>query len=258
MKKENFDHLFDIAFEEASKHHAVIPDPDPSWGKIELQLRRQVKRRTRYKIIPYIAASFILGAIVFGSPTVTKAFNPFFQTVKTIQSNVVTFIFGSNDNSSHNAKTAPPGQDERPDGQDIINGGLTEKQYLTWEEASHDLEFSPHVLKFVPPGFTLTDIRLFFLSGKEKAFKVISFFSDSSTKSFIVSIRILSSNETITSGSDVDAGQYETISLFDTDAYLFSTHDGRTSLDFIKGNLYFSISGSLSKEEIIKVAKNIK
>ena len=95
MNKEDFDRVFDAAFEEAARNHLPSPDPDPSWSKIETILKERHAKR-KFRPLPYaVAASFLIGAFILGSPTVTKAFNPFVQTIKNIQAGVVSFIFGN-------------------------------------------------------------------------------------------------------------------------------------------------------------------
>ncbi|WP_376701714.1 DUF4367 domain-containing protein [Cohnella xylanilytica] len=39
--------------------------------------------------------------------------------------------------------------------------------------------------------------------------------------------------------------------------FLFLTKDGRSSLDYMTGNILISISGGLAEDDIIKVADNI-
>lgn len=263
MEKDKFDQIFDEAFDEAAKN-LTTPDPTASWNRIENRLKRRSKRRTWLHILPYLVASFILGAAIFGTPTSTKAFSPIFQHMKSFKNDVVSFIFGSLDTTNTKPKTAPPpdaSEDTSEDalgGLDIAVGQSTEKHYRSWAEVTQHNVFPPVAIEYIPDGFKQSDIILFFKSTQETATKAVLLFTNEANERFILKMDVLGRNETITSNNDTANGTLETIPIHDSEAYLFVTADDRKILEYLYTNMHISISGSLSKEDLIKIAENIK
>ncbi|MFE5321487.1 DUF4367 domain-containing protein [Paenibacillus sp. NPDC056579] len=258
MNKEEFDRMFDESFDTAAKNHNGMPDPMNSWKQIESKMYRQRKRRQKLKLLPYLAASFLLGAVIFGTPVVSNAFNPFFQTIKNIQSDVVSFVFGSRDNHDTKPKTLPPEKEPDSTGSDISSGVKTRKKLATWDEAVPLLAIRPIMLNYVPKGYQMDEVLLFFKDSQNKSNEAVISYSDGTNSRFRVTFRLLEANETITSATHKDGRTVETIKLNGTDAFLVISNDDRSSLEFLLGNIYVSISGDLIKAEIIEIAKNIK
>ncbi|BBH22454.1 hypothetical protein Back11_37990 [Paenibacillus baekrokdamisoli] len=258
MNKDEFDRMFDDAFDEASNNYVTVPDSTASWKRVEDVVRRRQKRLQRLKVLPYVAASFLLGAFIFGTPTVTKAFTPFFHTIKSIQIDVVSLIFGSKDKADTEPKTSAPGDSgSTSEGSDMYNGEMIERQYNTWEEASKQVAFAPISINYVPKELKQTDITLYFRQTQERAGKAVLLYDNNASQRLMITIRVLDKNETLTSNNTKKSGTVETIKINSNEAYLFIANDNRVSLEYMTVNMYVSISGSLSKEEMIKVAKNI-
>jgi hypothetical protein len=68
---------------------------------------------------------------------------------------------------------------------------------------------------------------------------------------------MLEPNEKLSSSSRGSDITFEVVKLNGTDAYLFLAKDGTSSIEFMIGGMYESVVGSLSKDEVIKVAQNI-
>ena len=260
MNKEEFDRAFDSAFEDAVKKHLPSPDPDPSWARVEMILKKRGNIR-KYKWIPYAAAAaVIIGAFLFATPSVTKAFTPFSQAIKSIQSGVSSIIFGNDSENQGKAKTAPPPDNGNPvEGQIIDNGLQGEKHYSTWEEAAQNIAFAMPKIGFLLQKFKLEDVVLFFGNGQAEAKKaVFMYINTKEGKNFLLTFRMLEHNETVTSGTDNNAGEYKEVQINGQKAYLLITKDMRSSLDYMMGNIVVSIAGSLTKDEIIQIAEEIK
>lgn len=254
MNNEELDRLFDAAFEEAAKN-LPSPNPDPSWVRVEAALKQKKKRR-RNKLIPYtaVAASFIMGALIFSTPTVSIAFDPLVEKVKNIQTGVVSFVFSNSADHAGKAKTNPPPVEPTED--QIISQELNQKvSYDSWEEAASNIAFPVPRIEFIPDPFKLNNVLLF-SNDKEKAKKAVLFYS-SGDSSFMLTIRVLEKSEMLTTGSDSSAGVYEEVEISGQKGYLFTEKSGRGSLDFLHGSLIVSISGSLTKDEFLKIAKGI-
>jgi hypothetical protein len=265
VKKEEFDHLFDEAFEKSAKS---LPNPDPnsSWEQVMKTIQKRQKRRSILSILPYLAASFLLGAVIFGSPAVTNAFNPIYEIFKKIQSDVVTLIFTNGQQEKGKAKTAPPPDSftsQEPftsqEGQVLESQTYAETHYPTWQEASKHVLFTPYTFSYVPENYEITDVFLLNKSDEQLSSQaVLSFSNEKDNKSFMLRIRSMEKNEQLTSSSDTSAGDLETVEINGTKAYLFIHKDGRTLLEYLMSNTFISISGNLTKEEIIEFSNHMK
>lgn len=256
MSKEDLEQAFDQAFDHAATNYSSAPDPTASWQRIERKLNKRNKRRNRLRTIPYIAASFILGAFIFGTPVVTEAFTPLYRTIINIQNDVVTIIFGSNDSNSTTARTNPPSDQAPSNSQDII----VESKYMqfnSWEEAVKFVNFKPLAIGYVPTDFKLSEVQLVFHGNQELAHEAVLLYTTDNSR-FRVSVRELNSNEILSSSSQSSYTSLETIKINGLDAYLTISTDGRVLLEYLLLNMYVSISGNLSKEDVIQIANHIK
>jgi len=256
---DQFDQMFDKAFDKAAHDQDMIPDSTASWKRVELTLNRRKKRKQLIKVLPYAAASFLLGAFLFGTPAVTKAFTPFFQSINSLPHGFVSFIFGSNDQTASKPNTAPPNNElsRVTEGLDQHNGEMIEKHYDSWEDASQKVAFTSLSLDNMPYHFELSDAALFFRKEEELSSKAVLRYSNESGQRLLLTIRLLNQNETLANINRKEDGSYETVQINNSEAYLFLTHDARASLQFLYMNMYISITGNLSKEEIIAVGKRI-
>jgi hypothetical protein len=260
MNQEKFDEMFDEAFEAAAKKHDFVPDSEASWEKVQKRLIRRYKRKQFFKALPYIAASFVLGAFLFGTPITTKAFTPFFQNIKAIQQNVVSLIFGSDEQTVTKPKTSPPNEAPHASsaGHDVNAGETAQFSYTTWEEASSNLAFRPPNIMYIPDGFKISNVLNIVPHGTGKATTSIVNYANSSGKNYSITFRLVERNEKITSGLPKDGGKYEEIKINDAAAFLYETNDGSSSIEFMSGGIYICVLGNLSKAETQKVAQNIK
>lgn len=260
MKKDQFDELFDTTFEETIKNHEFVPDSEASWQKVEYQLNRRLKSQNRFKALPFVAASFVLGAVLFGTPVVTSAFTPFYHTIKSIQQGMVSFIFGSDEGHSTKPKTLPPPdqpQSSSQSGQDVKNGDTSQKDFGSWEEASKFVSFQPPKIKFVPDGFKLSKVLNFFPHGRGNATTAILLYSGPENMNFTITLRQIEKGEKLASGYQEDSGTFQNIKINNNDAYLFLAKDGTTSVEYMVGGMYISVIGNVNKEQTIQIASNI-
>jgi hypothetical protein len=252
MKKEEFDRLFDLALEDAAKK-LPSPDPGPSWSGIESKFQKS-QMRPPGRLISYsaLAASFLLGALIFSTPSVSNAFSPLVSAVKQFQSDVVAFVFGSRAGNEKLAITAAPPETA---GELISNVPSQQMSYPSWEDARPHLAFSAPEIGYVPDAFQLDHVMLF-TDGTYKA-KTAFLIYISENASYQIAIRTLQTGESIVTGSEMSDGQYEEIQINGQKGYMFTDRSGRASLDFMRGSLVISISGSLSAEELVNIAKGI-
>lgn len=256
---ENFDEMFDKAFEQALNEHDFVPESSESWNKFEKKIKFRARRKKRLKL----AVSFILVALLLGSPVVTKvfAFNPFYTAFKNVQHGIVTLIFGSEDNRNTKANTAPPPGKIIPSdssGHKVESGDTTQQKFDSLEEAKTSLAFVPPHINYVPNGIVLKNVLDIFPHGSGKATTAVLFYYGPKNKHYTITIRFIQNGEKITSGYQKNGGQFEKVKIDNVEAYLFLAKDGTTSIEYMSEGKYISIIGNLKKDEIIKVAKGIE
>ncbi|RXZ78573.1 DUF4367 domain-containing protein [Paenibacillaceae bacterium] len=258
VNKEKFDKLFEEAFDEAAKNSTNIPDFTSSWEQIESKVRRKKSNKKIKTLLPIAAASFVLGAFLFGSPSVTKALDPFFNTVKTIQKNVVSFVFGAGEQGESGALTPPP--DDGADTEENIelsDPSIEEISYASWEEALNHLSFSPIQFDYIPIGYNLSEVRLYLSDNASKADEARLVYLNDDNERLLIKLSKLAGSTVITSSHVQGDGAHEMIKINDRNAYYFAASSGHAMLEFLYEGLHIAISGQLEKEALIQIAENI-
>lgn len=107
------DRIFDEKFDDMASNapDEYSSDYRPSWKKVKKQIRTIEKRGARnrfFRNVSVITASMLLGAMIFDSTPVTKAFNPLYQTLKELPEEIATLFFGNQDKMDSDANTGPP------------------------------------------------------------------------------------------------------------------------------------------------------
>ncbi|KKC48897.1 hypothetical protein VE23_20370 [Paenibacillus sp. D9] len=255
---EEFDQMFDRAIAEASGKHEFVPDPEISWMKVKKQLGRRAKRRSRMKMLPYIAASLLVGAVLLGAPVQSQAF-PFFHAVKSIQDDVVKLIFGSDGDNAVEPKTAPPPEHSGPEGSTDEPGGATEQQsFHSLKDAKAHADMELPAMNYVPDGYELKEAMIL-SSKKGKSESAILNYSNGEGKIFTVTVRKVRAGELVTTGGELNGkADYQEIKIDGINGYLFhSENDMGVSLEYMKSDLFILIYGELSPEEITQIAEDI-
>ncbi|RJE85088.1 DUF4367 domain-containing protein [Paenibacillus sp. 1011MAR3C5] len=264
MNKEEFDKLFDQAFEESVQNHKFTPDAGPSWEKLQLQLAKKKRRKSQLRALPYIAASFLLGAFLFGTPTASNAFQPLFKAVVTIKDDVVRIMFGENNASKTVPKTPPPPEDSSIVEYDDSNVVAVDEHYLssnpqdlrftTLEEASEKTNFPIPAITYIAKGYQLQEV-IVFQNQEISRMAAISYTDDEGIAYTIILQRLLE-NSAFTSGGGPNI-KMETLKIGTTETYIFSTNDGYIAQEFLIDDIHVSVSGPLSPEETLIISKEI-
>jgi hypothetical protein len=259
MNEEKFDRLFDAALSQAAKNHNFSPESERSWLVVEKQVKRRIRSKSRLKMLPYVAASFILGALLFGSPAMTQAMSPFYQKVKVYGENIVRIIFESVDISSGTSpKTSPPPEySPSVDGEDLPVGQNTEENHHDLSEAAKQLAFNAPMINYLPDGVNLKNVKTIRSINQDKATTGVLFFSGEQSINFTISFRVLAPGEKLSTNIHGEGVRFESIKINNIEAFLMLAEDGSSSIEYIEKQLFISIVGNLSKDEIIKVARNI-
>lgn len=262
MNKDQFDQLFDEAIAESASKSTLIPDASSSWKKVERRIRRQQRRKQQMRLLPYIAVSFFLGAFFFGSPIVSATFTPFFQSLQSIQEQMTTIIFGVDRTADTATPKTPPPPDVgaaaiQQNNKSGDQGQLT-STYTTWQEAAPHTLFNDIRIEHQVSGFAPMEVRLFFDATEDYAPHALIAYSDDHGQRYRISMRMLDTKEMINSAVTDVGSQIEQIDIHGSEAILVLMDDGRSSLEYIYMNMFISISGQLTKQQIISVANGIE
>lgn len=267
---DEFDKPFEDAFEEAVRGHRFAPDFEASWRRVEKRLARRRRNRARLRALPYAAGAFLLGGLLFGSPPASRAFEPFYQHVKQWPQGVVSVVFGTDQRSEGHTvpKTAPPPEyepktDQGPPEIGIEGEGLegvgTSTTFATDEEAAAAADFKLPKIGYAPEGYAVEKILGFYPPPPaKKAYSVVWSYSDGGQGRYTINLQALAGNAKMSTEFRDRDGTLKTIRLHDTDAYLFITRDGWTSLEYMQGGVYTAIVGNLSEEELLKVGEGLE
>lgn len=263
MDKEEFDELFDRVFDESVKNHNFVPNSDSSWDKVQTRLKKRDRRKRRMRMLPYVASSFLLGAVIFGTPTATNAFQPLYKAFTSITDGVVEIVFGSTENESTTKPlTAPPPPDDGSPsnlGHDVGTPKQTQTQasYGTWEEAASEVAFLPPAIQYVPDGFKLNQVQVSYPSSSEKANTAILIYTSDNNNIYNLTLRKLQPNEKLKSGSNGNGVQFQKITIQGNEAFLMTTEEGTGSLEFLREDVYVSIVGSINEDEAVRIAEGL-
>jgi len=263
MNKDPFDKEFDAAFAEAARDHEWLPDAEASWKRVEARLNRRRRKRERLRVLPYIAASFILGALIFGSPAVSGAFQPLFRTLVTFQEGVTHVMFGTEEEPPPvSSSIKPPPASDQPSGTltpgSDVPSDNAEKKFSTWEEAASSVPFPRPFIPRVPAGFKLDQVLVYSQHASENTTTSVLLYSNSEGKVVTVTFRQLREGEMMSSDYRERDGKLEIIRIGSHEAYLFATRDGSSSLEWLEGRLYVALVGPVSKETIMEMAAGAK
>lgn len=261
MNKNEFDRLFDDACDKVENATDTFStDYRPSYAKVKKRIRAIEKRRTikrSFRRISVIVASLLLGATIFSSIPVTKAFYPFYQTLKELPGEIATLFFGNQDKTDSNgAKTAPPTEGKlQQDGIKNNIKGESKTVTVSLEEARKQVNFDIPTFGYIPASYELRKTELLLLPGESSSTKVTFTFKDQENNTFWVTLIQLEDNTTIGSGANKE--QMQKVQLKYGTGYLVIAPDGSSRLEFLKGNIYVSILGTLSKNDLIRLAENL-
>ncbi|OUS68802.1 hypothetical protein B1748_33075 [Paenibacillus sp. MY03] len=266
MNREEFDQLFDQAFDEAAHSSQLVPDPGPSWARIQKKLARRAAIKRRLKLVPYIAASFLLGAYLFGTPAVTTAFKPVIEAVATIKDGVLEMTIGQPKASGTLPKTAPPpgiaedGGSNKTDGQDLSYRSTTPIRHDTLKAAAKHLNFALPSIGHVPESFTLTEIISYRHQDSNKGDQLSLLYERESGESglYRISIRKLEKDQRMKLSSDDPDIESEMTTINGYEAFLQITNEGYASLQYFANDLLVNIFGILDQEVIMEIGSNIQ
>lgn len=264
--QDEFDNLFDAAFAEAAKKQTLAPSSDPLWEKTQRALRKRRTRRNRLRSLPLIAFSFLLGALLFGTPMASDAFSPFFQEVKSLPDGVVKVIFGSSSGMEIDAKTAPPPEFEAPlvnsdgipEGMEVPNSRPRSENFSGWEEIRTLYDGIAPDNSTIPEGYKLLRVEAKFDSKSGALLMATGIYQSDAGSLFTIMTFKREKNEVFNSEYKETDGTLEKLKIHGYEAFLFITLDGTSSLEWVTGSWRIAIVGQLQRDELIEIGKGIQ
>ncbi|MDH6672335.1 hypothetical protein M2277_002997 [Paenibacillus sp. LBL] len=271
MSNEKYDDWFDEAFDEAFDRAAScssLPTDNESkrqsWQQVKLQVEKLNKRkqqRRRLQFSGIVAASMLIGALIFSQPTVTQAVSPIYQQIVDWGNGITGQIFGKKEPvDPSKALTAPP-----PDATPIPNNAdpvppaeLVETEDIPFADSDESLiESQKRVLfkipqiGYIPKGFEFYEATGIAESETAPLLDLHLHYKNTDEKVFYIDLIDMSSERSIGLGGKVT----ETLTL-KSGAVAYLTE---TNLRFLHDNdkILVNISGLFSRDELIKIANSI-
>lgn len=259
---KNFDEIFDEAFDSAARDQTFVPDSDQSWLRVQQALAKKAKRSARLRLLPYVAASFLLGAFIFGTPAATNAFSPFIKSVAVYTDNMVNIIFGTGNRETAKPITAPPpGHGESSTGTD--SSGYVEPVHTAlpnWNNILPNVAFYAPSLDYIPDGFELQSIETLSVDSNQKITNVVLLYQNlhASDQKYSVTLKQMKENETLESSSTLDSTSLNTMNIGGKEIHWLKGKSDWSTLEFVINNTYIGILGNISDEQLLLIAEQIQ
>lgn len=265
MNKEEFDEWFDRAFDESVKGHSFVPDSEASWERMQQLVKKRNRRRRQLRTLPYIVASFMLGALIFGTPAATTAFKPIYEAYVTVKDGVTRIVFGSMQKTDTVPLTPPPPgheEDNRTYSPPTANTGgeqISQLQTKSYEPTEQpEVSFPVPSLPFIPDGFTLTEVltHQYFINEKPSDLH----YTYTNNDGYILSINFtkMRPNQIISTGSADEGVTIKRITIQSREAFLSIAEDGWSGLEFVYGDIFVRINGPITDTDIKRIAEEMK
>lgn len=255
MDDKELDQLIDDTIKETPT--TPRPNIDSSWLQVKKRLHRKQKFKLRFRFVAVAVISFIIGATLFSTPAVVKAFTPFYQTVKELPNQIMAFFFGNQDSSKTEPKTEPP-KDTLSTPQDSTSSE-TDANILeiSVEQLEEMLNFDVPKLNYIPPSYSLLRIEITESGAEVKSNQVEFIFQNEEKQILRVFLKKLIDNSTIGSGANRTGGTFKTIQLPAGEAYLTLTEDGLNKIELLQSDIYVHVMGRENEETLVQIVNNI-
>ncbi len=260
MNKQEFDRLFDSAFEAAARGGVSQRSPDyrPSWEKLQSKLGRHNRSRTlraRVGKLAVLASALLLGAFLFGNTSNVRAIPPVFSTLYESSAGVLSYFFGrAEDQTPVKAKTPPP-----PDAMHTESVGNPVSRMIVTNAVEADglLSFPSPTFNYMPDGYRLNNVQVSYFGDKTRADAAVYLYANQDGNQIAFSFIKLEGHTSLTANEGKDGIQVERIELGDGPGVLYTAVNGSTRLETVANGLQVSLSGILPADEIVRIYNQI-
>ncbi|WP_170287084.1 hypothetical protein [Paenibacillus faecis] len=271
----DFETKFDQAFQQAVEALPFYTDADrrKSWEHIREKLNRDKirrKRRKQMQLAGIVAASMLIGGVIFSPPLATQAISPIYQELKNWGNGVTQLVFGNGRQTDSTGVMAsiPAVQPDEGEAQPtrksihLVASNVSEVVKVSEEEARESLDFPLPNLTYIPERFQLQSIEIIIpaeLQGDPNPFGKSAHLRYRSDQGHFlrISFDLLLQNETMTM-TNLYAEKTEEVELDNGSIAYLSTGHGKAKINLMLGNVHFMAYGQVSREEILRIANGIE
>jgi len=263
MNNAQFDRLFDAAFEAADGPGSdnLTVDHRPSWQQVQKRLnarRRRKRMSSTLSKLAIVAASLVLGALLFGNDRAVKAIEPIYATIKEYPSGLMNLFFGREENdASSQAKTTPPPAHLEGLSYERLNDS-TLAATVTEAQAGKLLSFRAPAFGYLPDGFSFENALLYFYDDKDRAdYAIFRLVSERGENLTIVMQRV-DPNTGLGAKNTPGGVSVQSLQLSEGPAILMTASDESSTLETIRNDIHFSISGQFARETLVRIYDGMK
>lgn len=278
--EREFEEAFDLAFENAAAASTSVNKEAmaASWDKVnhEVQnIKRRKERIKRWQLVGVIAASITIGATIFSIPIGTYA-GTIIQKLQQIGDDFILVFEGPEQDYSGALTPPPPDILSNPDYKENEESSKLDKFLISSDHTLFFVEVPEEkalnnttfvVNKFEVP-FTPTNIKHYLLLDEEnpvypensyKSDEIkIEFYESNERKVTVNFNKMFSENPGFTEQSPAFSGVPEEIQLKDGSYAVYYENGNFDQLIFRKNLILVTISGSISKDNLIFIADSIQ
>lgn len=256
MDDKELDQLIDDTIKETPI--TSRPNIDSSWLQVKKRLHRKQKFHYRFRFVAVAVISFIIGATLFSTPAVVKAFTPFYQTVKELPNQIMAFFFGNQDSSKTEPKTEPPKDTLLTPQDSALSETDANIREVSVEQLEERLNFDVPKLNYIPPSYSLLRIEITESGAEAKSNQVEFIYQNEEKQILRIFLKKLIDNSTIASGANRSGGIVKTIQLSTGDAYLTLSEDGLNKIELLQSDVYVLVMGRENEETLLQIVNNIE
>lgn len=269
MKDEKFDELFDEAFKRAANSASPV-DPESrraAWQRVQKQRQQHSVRRRRSRNVRLTGAAaglILFGSVAFSEPVRTGALTPLYQKLYSWNTGEVVVVLGENKPiDTEGALTAPPPPGiEKPifntetiDEDEVTNIVRSEAQIVNLEEVRQRLAYPMPEFPRIPADQKLYEANLVVANDGSAPIGFLLRYKGTGERELSIQVDQLEENSNRTYG--FGTGTIREVKLDNGLTGQFVKREDDALLHFVRGNLDFFLTGTLTSEELIEIAGHV-
>lgn len=252
LNDENIDLIIKKAIRKEIENSPPPMPTDQAWKQLETKLNNQQPRSIRspfYKNkLLYAVAILFISLIILLSPQSSSAYSTIVEIFQKVQTNVTQLFIKVGDDSPSGNDT-PSTDDNYTIDEEMIT------LELSLEDAQEETAFIIKQPKYIPGGYTLKNVTIHKSETKKSEDIILNY--EGNEGSFNINQKML--EESFSAGITINNNdaQIDSIEIHEQSANLLQYEADFLELVWVTEDFYYSISGMLSKEEVIEIAESI-
>ncbi|KXG43748.1 DUF4367 domain-containing protein [Tepidibacillus decaturensis] len=198
----------------------------------------------------YVACIMVVMIFVLWKPNNSSAFAKLTEMFHKVQGTIVQLFV--------NVGNLPDKDENAPTSEDfvIIEGSEITSEKMSLEEAQKQTAFTIKIPQKIPEEFTLNSVTV--IKQKNQPNKEVYLHYQGSQRMFMIYEKTIDDSFGASVMADEEDTKIEEVNIHGQQARLLTYKNETLELVWVTSNYYFSISGKLSREEIINIAKSIQ